>query len=288
MTNVRHLYATIGGQQIFYREAGAIGAPPLLLLHGFPASSFMFRHLIPQLEDRYRVVAPDLLGFGFSGSPPVNEFDYTFGALAELTSGLLRHLEIDQYAMYVHDYGAPVGWRLALQDPDSILAIVSQNGNGYEAGFEQAFWKPVRQYWDDQNAHTEAALREALSLEAIKWQYVHGVPEPSTVSPDTWTHDHSLISRSGNDLVQLRLFADYVNNLTLYPHLHAFLRESQVPILAVWGKNDQIFGPAGARAFADDSPAAEIRLLDGGHFLLESHLDSAVAYIREFLERAIR
>jgi pimeloyl-ACP methyl ester carboxylesterase len=248
----------------------------------------MFRHLIPQLADRYRVIAPDHLGFGLSDAPSVNRFDYTFDALAALTDGLLIELGVDRYAMYVHDYGAPLGWRLALSRPGSIGAIITQNGNGYEAGFEQAFWKPVREYWHERTPRTESALREALTLDAIRWQYVHGVPDPSLVSPDTWYHDHSLILRPGNDLVQLRLFSDYASNLALYPKLHSYLRESGVPILAVWGSNDEIFGPAGALAFSDDSVDAEIQLLDGGHFLLESHLDVVAAYIRGFLGRTLQ
>jgi pimeloyl-ACP methyl ester carboxylesterase len=189
--------------------------------------------------------------------------------------------------MYVHDYGAPVGWRLALADPGAVTAIITQNGNGYEAGLGEEFWKPVRAYWQDQNPQTEAPIRQALTLEAIRWQYLHGVPDQSLVSPDTWYHDFALVSRPGNDLVQLALFADYATNLPLYPKLHAYLRDSRVPLLAVWGRNDQIFAPEGALAFADDAPAAEIHLLDGGHFLLESELDAAAGFIRGFLERAL-
>jgi len=287
MTTVRHRYATVRGRRLFYREAGAAGAPTVVLLHGFPASSFMFRDLIPELGDRYHVIAPDHLGFGLSDAPPVAEFRYTFDALASLTGGLLGQLGIGRYAMYVQDYGAPVGWRLALANPDSITAIITQNGNGYEAGFEQAFWKPVREYWQEQNPETEAPLRQALTLEAIRWQYLHGVPDETVVSPDTWHHDHGLVSRPGNDLVQLQLFADYASNVSLYPKLHAYLRESGVPVLAVWGRNDEIFGPAGAFAFADDAEDAEIHLLDGGHFLLESDLDTAAGYIRGFLGRTL-
>jgi pimeloyl-ACP methyl ester carboxylesterase len=285
MTTVHYRYATVGEHQLFYREAGSADAATLVLLHGFPTSSYMFRHLIPVLADRYRVIAPDHLGFGLSDAPSTDEFDYTFDALAELTKTLLAQLRVTQYAMYVHDYGAPIGWRLAVAEPASISAIITQNGNGYEVGFEQAFWKPVREYWDDQNAQTEGAVRQALTLEAIRWQYLHGVPDPSVISPDTWWHDHALVSRPGNDRVQLRLFADYANNLPLYPKLHAYLRDSGVPVMAVWGRNDQIFGPAGAVAFGDDAADAEIHLLDGGHFLLESHLETAAGYIRGFLGR---
>jgi pimeloyl-ACP methyl ester carboxylesterase len=287
MHAIRHRYAEIDGQQLFYREAGPADAPALLLLHGFPASSFMFRNLIPLLSDRYHVIAPDHLGFGLSDAPPAEEFDYTFGALAGLTAGLLVHLGITRYAMYVQDYGAPVGWRLALANPGAISAIITQNGNGYGAGFTEGFWKPVRQYWQERSPQTEAPVRQALTLEAIRWQYLHGVPDESLVSPDTWYHDFALVSRPGNDLVQLALFADYASNLPLYPRLHAWLRDSHIRLLAVWGRNDEIFGPAGALAFADDAPGAEICLLDGGHFLLESQLDAVAGYIRGFLERTL-
>lgn len=287
MTTVNHRYSTVSGHRIFYREAGPLDAPAVVLLHGFPASSFMFRHLIPELADRYRVIAPDHLGFGFSDAPSASDFDYTFDAVAGLTRELLGQLGVTRYSMYVQDYGAPIGWRLALVDPESISAIITQNGNGYEAGFAQAFWKPVREYWHDQNPETEAAIRQALTLDAIRWQYVHGVPDPGVVSPDTWYHDYALVSRPGNDLVQLRLFADYATNVGLYPRLHAYLRDSRVPLMAVWGRNDEIFGPAGALAFDDDAHDIEIHLLNGGHFLLESHLDTAASYIRGFLGRVL-
>ena len=283
MATVHHRYTTVRGRQLFYREAGAADAPAVVLLHGFPASSFMFRDLIPLLADRYHVIAPDHLGFGLSDAPPADKFTYTFDALADLTAGLLAHLGITRYAMYVQDYGAPVGWRLALAHPDAITAVITQNGNGYEAGFVDDFWKPVREYWQDRTPQTEAAVRGALTLDAIRWQYLHGVPDESLVSPDAWYHDFAQVSRPGNDLVQLALFADYATNLPLYPKLHAWLRDSRVPVLAVWGRNDPIFGPAGALAFADDAPDAEIHLVDGGHFLLESALDTVEGYIQGFL-----
>jgi pimeloyl-ACP methyl ester carboxylesterase len=287
MTTVHHRYAMVSGYELFYREAGPVGAETVVLLHGFPSSSFMFRDLIPLLAGRYHVVAPDLLGFGLSEAPPPEKFDYTFDALANLIAGLVSLLGISRYAMYVQDHGAPVGWRLALAYPEAISAIITQNGNGYEAGFGAGFWKPVREYWRDRNAQTEAAIRQALTLEAIRWQYLHGVPDDSVVSPDTWYHDHALVSRPGVDVVQLELFADYANSIQLYPKLHAYLRESGVPLMAVWGRNDEIFSAAGALAFADDALNAEIHLLDGDHFLLESHLDTAVGYIRGFLGRTL-
>jgi pimeloyl-ACP methyl ester carboxylesterase len=288
MTTIHHCYATVRGQRVFYREAGPAGGPVVVLLHGFPTSSFMFRNLIPLLADRYRVIAPDHLGFGLSDAPPADEFGYTFDALAVLTTDLLRQLGVTRFAMYVQDYGAPVGWRLALADPAAVTAIITQNGNGYEVGLAEEFWQPVREYWRQQNPQTEAAVRQALTLEGIRWQYLHGVSDQSLVSPDTWYHDFALLSRPGNDLVQLQLFADYASNLPLYPRLHAYLRDSRVPLLAVWGRNDEIFRPEGALAFAGDAAGAEICLLDGGHFLLESHLDAVAGTIRRFLEGALQ
>jgi pimeloyl-ACP methyl ester carboxylesterase len=281
---VHHRYATVEGRRIFYREAGPADAPVLVLLHGFPASSFMFRGLIPALADRYHVIAPDYLGFGLSDAPSADEFGYTFDALAGLTEGLLSQLGVSRYAVYVQDYGAPVGWRLALNRPDAITAIITQNGNAYEAGFVPSFWETVWAYHREQTPETEAAVRQALTLDAIKWQYLTGVPDETVVSPDTWHHDFALVSRSGNDCVQLALFLDYATNPPLYPRLHEHLRARQTPLLAVWGRGDEIFGPAGARAFADDLPDARIHLLEGGHFLLESALDEVVALIGDFLD----
>ncbi|HEY1572628.1 MAG TPA: alpha/beta hydrolase [Pseudonocardiaceae bacterium] len=287
MATIHHRYATVRGQRLFYREAGPADGPAVVLLHGFPTSSFMFRNLIPLLADRYHVIAPDHLGFGLSDAPPVDEFDYTFDALADLTADLTDQLGLTRFALYVQDYGAPVGWRLALAKPDAVAAIITQNGNGYEAGFVDGFWRPVRAYWENQNPDTEAPVRQALTLDAIRWQYLHGVPDQSLVSPDTWYHDVELVSRPGNDLVQLRLFADYGSNLPLYPRLHDYLRDSAVPLLAVWGRNDEIFRAEGALAFTQDAAGAEICLLDGGHFLLESHLDAAASTIRDFLGRSL-
>lgn len=285
--NVHHRYADVGGYWLFYRDAGPADAPVVVLLHGFPTSSFMFRNLIPLLADRFRVIAPDLLGFGLSDAPAVEDFDYTFDALADLTAKLLDRLGITRFALYVQDYGAPIGWRVALAAPEAVTAIVSQNGNAYEIGFTDEFWQPVREYWRHRNPATEAALRQALTLEAIRWQYLHGVSDQSLVSPDNWYHDHAMVSRPGNDLIQLRLLADYEGNLALYPRVHAYLRESQVPVLAVWGRNDEIFRPEGALAFTTDAPHTEIHLLDGGHFLLESHLASVAAVVRPFLESSV-
>ncbi|HEY9315376.1 alpha/beta hydrolase [Williamsia sp.] len=287
MTEVHHRYATVAGRRVFYREAGPADAPAIVLLHGFPTSSFMFRNLIPQLSDRYRVIAPDFLGFGYSDAPSADEFDYTFDALADVTAGLLQQLGVSRYAIYVQDYGAPVGWRLALRDPAAITAIVTQSGNGYDAGFVESFWTTVWAYQREQTPQTEEGVRGALSLESIRWQYLEGVSDESLVSPDTWHHDFALISRPGNDVIQLGLFLDYATNSKLYPALHDYLRTSEVPVLAVWGENDPIFGPDGARAFADDAADAEIHLLDGGHFLLETAGAEVAALIRDFLARRL-
>ncbi|OBK37926.1 alpha/beta hydrolase [Mycobacterium sp. 1165196.3] len=285
MPAVHHRYATVDGHRLFYREAGDPAGPTVLLLHGFPTSSYMFRHLIPTLADAYHVIAPDHLGFGLSDAPPVDDFDYTFDALTGLTANLLRTLGVDRYAMYVQDYGAPIGWRLALRDPAAITAIISQNGNGYDAGFVESFWKVVQAYQQEQTAGTEAAVRQFLTLEATRWQYVTGVADETLIDPESWQHDYALISRPGNDLVQLKLFRDYATNAPLYPRLHDYFRATRVPLLAVWGRGDEIFGPAGAEAFADDLPDAEIHLLDGGHFLLESACDDVAHLIRNFLAR---
>lgn len=288
MVAVHHRFTDVEGRRIFYREAGPLDAPVVVLLHGYPTSSHMFRTLIPLLADRYHVVAPDHLGFGLSDAPGVEEFDYTFDALARITSALLSSLEITEYAIYVQDYGAPIGWRLALENPPAITAIVSQNGNAYSEGFVQSFWGDVWAYAEDQNEQTEPAIRAALTCEAIRWQYLHGVPDPTLVAPEAWEHDFARISRPGNDLIQLRLFRDYVTNPPLYPRLHEYFRSSQVPLLAVWGENDEIFGPAGADAFARDLPDARIVLLPGGHFLLESAADEVASLIRDFLATALR
>ncbi|MGC8921751.1 alpha/beta hydrolase [Streptomyces jietaisiensis] len=288
MYAVHHRSATVDGHELFYREAGPTDAPTIVLLHGYPTSSFMFRELIPLLAGDYHVLAPDHLGFGLSDAPPVTEFTYTFDALADLTSALLDRLGVDRYALYVQDYGAPIGWRLALRHPERITAVVSQNGNAYEEGFVESFWADVWAYGENPGPETEPAVRAALTREAIRWQYLHGVPDPSLVSPDTWEHDHALVSREGNDEIQLALFRDYRTNRPLYPPLQEFLRTHEVPVLAVWGRNDEIFGPAGAQAFARDAKDAEVHLVDGGHFLLESHLDVVAGHLRAFLGRVLR
>ncbi len=280
MIAVHHRFRTVDGREVFYREAGDPATPTLVLLHGYPTSSFMFRHLIPLLADRFHIIAPDHIGFGLSDAPA--DFPYTFDALTNVTEALLAELGVDRYAIYVQDYGAPIGWRLALRDPQAITAIITQNGNGYEEGFVESFWEPVTAYQREQTPETEAAIRGALSLEAIRWQYVTGEPDPTLIDPETWVHDHALISRPGNDRAQLALFRDYATNVKLYSRLHEYFRQSQVPLLAVWGEGDEIFGPEGARAFARDLPGAHVHLLPGGHFLLESAVAQVADLIRDF------
>jgi pimeloyl-ACP methyl ester carboxylesterase len=287
VTTVHHRTVSVGGLEVFYREAGPHDAPVLLLLHGYPTSSHMFRHLIPALADRFRVIAPDHIGFGRSSAPSVDEFAYTFDSLAEVTSAFLEAVGVHRYTVYVQDYGAPIAWRLALADQASVQGVISQNGNAYEEGFVPEFWDPIWAYGEDtSSASAEEALRPALGREAIEWQYTHGVPDVSTVAPDAWEHDIALMARPGVDRAQLALFADYASNRDLYPKVHQWLRSSGTPVLAVWGKNDEIFGPDGAKAFLRDVPEARIELLDGGHFLLESHLDEVVRVIRDWLATA--
>ncbi|WP_369214070.1 alpha/beta fold hydrolase [Streptomyces flavofungini] len=284
MAEVRHRYASVRGHEVFYREAGPADAPVVVLLHGFPTSSRMFRHLIPALADRFHVIAPDHLGFGRSATPSADEFTYSFDALTDVTEELLAQLGVERYALYVQDYGAPIGWRLALRQPHAVTAIVTQNGNAYDEGFVPGFWAPVWAYAETPTPSTEAAVREALTEEAIRWQYLHGVAEPERVDPDTWTTDHREISRPGLDRIQLALFRDYATNPPLYPRLHAYFRTSQVPLLAIWGAEDEIFGPEGARAFTKDLKDARVQLVPGGgHFLLESHLDTVAEAMRAFL-----
>jgi pimeloyl-ACP methyl ester carboxylesterase len=284
MAIVHHRYASVGGYQLFYREAGPSDAPTVVLLHGYPSSSFMFRDLIPILAERYRVIAPDHLGFGLSDAPSADQFNYSFVSLSSLTADLLVQLGVRRYGIYVHDYGAPIGWRLAVANPSAITSIVTQSGNGYQEGFDEAFWKPVWAFSREQTQENEAVIRGALSFESIKWQYLAGVPDQSVVAPETWSHDFGLVSRPGNDRIQLALNLDYVNNISFYPKLHEYLRASEVPVLAVWGEGDPIFRPAGAQAFAKDAPGAEVHLLPGGHFLLESALQDVSSLMMRFLD----
>jgi pimeloyl-ACP methyl ester carboxylesterase len=288
LSGTRHRYADVNGRQVFYREAGDPTAPAVVLLHGAPASSFMFRNLIPLLAGSYRVIAPDYLGFGLSDAPSVDEFDYSFDALTDSVEALLDQLGVSRYAMYVQDYGAPVGWRLALRHPEAITAVITQNGNAYTEGFIPSFWEPLWAYSADPNPETEQPIRDGLTLESIHWQYTHGEPDPSLVSPDAWHHDYSVLQRPGDLDVQLTLLRLYRTNIALYPAVHEWLRKSAVPVLAVWGRNDEIFSAAGAEAFRADVPDAQIELLDGGHFLLEAHVDEVAEFVRGFLNRALK
>jgi pimeloyl-ACP methyl ester carboxylesterase len=284
-----HRFAEIAGRRIFYREAGLSSAPTIVLLHGTPASSHMYRNLIPALADRYHVIAPDYPGFGHSDRPSVDEFDYTFDTLADHVDALLDHLGLTRYALYVQDYGAPVGWRLALRHPDRIAAIVSQNGNAYVEGFVGDAMEPLFAYGRDRSDANAEVLRGLISVDGIKWQFTHGVSDPTVVDPDAWRNAHAAVAGDANsEAIQLELFADYITNVELYPRVHEYFRTSQVPLLAVWGRNDEIFGPAGALAFGQDLPQAQIDLLDGGHFLLESRLDAVVAVMRPFLAEHLR
>jgi pimeloyl-ACP methyl ester carboxylesterase len=277
-------YRTIdtAGHRVFYREAGDATNPTLLLLHGFPTSSHMYRNLIPLLADRFHLVAPDLPGFGHTTSPA--GFAHTFGNLAEVIKGFTDAIQLDRYALYVFDYGAPVGFRLALARPDRVTAIVSQNGNAYQEGLSTN-WDPIQRYWREPTPENRDSLRTLLTLESTKWQYVHGVPDASLVSPDGYTLDHALLARPGNAEIQLDLFRDYATNVALYPQFQAYLRTRQPPLLAVWGRNDPFFLPAGAEAYRRDNPNAVVRLLDTGHFALETHAGEIASAVRELLGR---
>jgi len=279
--------ADVDGLKIFYREAGSKDSPTVLLLHGFPTSSHMFRNLIPALADRFHVLAPDLPGFGYSDSPGRERFRYTFENLAKVIDRFTQKLGLDYYAIYVFDYGAPVGLRLALAHPERITAIISQNGNAYEEGLSQG-WNPIQKYWKDPTAENRAALREFLKPEATKWQYVHGVPDESLVAPEAYELDSALLARPGNDEIQLDLFLDYASNVALYPKFQEYFRTKQPALLAVWGKNDPFFLPPGAEAFKRDNPKAEVHFYETGHFALETHYGEIADAIRDFLSRNVK
>ena len=278
--------ATVDGTRVFYREAGPTSAPTLVLLHGFPSSSHMFRNLIPALADRYHVIAPDYPGFGHSDMPDRAQFRYTFATLTDHVDALLTQLKVDRYALYVMDYGAPVGYRLALKHPQRVTALVVQNGNAYEEGLRE-FWKPIKAYWASGQSAQRNALREGTTLAATRSQYLGGVADPSRVDPSAWVLDQSLLDRPGNVEIQLDLFYDYRTNLALYPQFQQFFRERQPPALIVWGKNDVIFPAEGARAYLKDLPHAQLHLLDTGHFALEDQGDEIARLIGDFLARAL-
>jgi pimeloyl-ACP methyl ester carboxylesterase len=278
--------AEVEGVKIFYREAGPKTAPHLLLLHGFPTSSHMFRNLIPALADRYHVIAPDLPGFGFSDAPDRSSFRYSFENLAKIIGAFTQKIGLDRFAIYVFDYGAPVGLRLALADPERITAIISQNGNAYEEGLSDG-WNPIQKYWKEPTTENRAALRQFLAPESVKWQYVHGVQDETLVAPEAYQLDSALLARPGNDEIQLDLFLDYASNVALYPKFQDYFRSKRPPILAVWGKNDPFFLPPGAEAFKRDNPDAEVRFYDTGHFALETHSTEIASAIRDFLSRKL-
>jgi len=282
MTAIRYRHADVDGFRIFYREAGSPRAPKLLLLHGFPSSGHMFRDLIPLLADRFHVVAPDLPGFGQSDMPDRAAFRYTFDGIAQVIDRFTEVIGLDRYAVYVFDYGAPTGFRLALRHPERIAAIISQNGNAYQEGLSDG-WTPIRAYWQDPSAANREALRAFLTPETTRWQYVHGVADETLVSPDGYTLDSHYLARPGADEVQLDLFRDYASNVALYPEFQAYFRKHRPPFLAVWGKNDPFFLPPGAEAFRRDLPDAEIRFFDTGHFALETHAREIADAIRVFL-----
>ena len=282
-TATRHRFVEIEGFRVFYREAGNPDRPTLLLLHGFPTSSHMFRNLIPLLADQYHVVAPDMPGFGQTQRTSEEPFAYTFASLTEVMEAFVSRLGLDKFALYMQDYGAPVGLRLALNKPEHITAIVSQNGNAYMEGVNVAAFQPILNYWNDPTAKNRATLRALLTPETTQWQYSVGVADASLVSPDNWVSDLAHLTSTGNDDIQLDLFFDYRTNVALYADFQAFFRQSQVPLLAAWGKNDPFFIPPGAEAFKRDLPAAEVHLLDAGHFALESHLFEIASLMRAFL-----
>ena len=281
-TRVTYHTVKVDGVDMFYREAGPKDAPVLLLLHGFPTSSHMFRNLIPQLADKYRVIAPDYPGFGQSGTPDRSKFAYTFENYAQVVDKLIHQLGVNRYALYVMDYGAPVGFRLAAKNPERVLALIVQNGNAYDEGLEK-FWDPIKAYWGTGGSTEREAIRWLTSLAATKWQYTNGVKDASLVSPDTWTMDQTFLNRPGNPEIQLDLFYDYRTNIPLYPQWQAYFREHKPATLVVWGKNDAIFVAAGAAPYKRDIPNTEVHLLDTGHFALETHGQEIAKLIREFL-----
>jgi pimeloyl-ACP methyl ester carboxylesterase len=283
---IRYQHAIVDGAKIFYREAGPKTAPTILLLHGFPTSSHMFRNLIPALADRYHVIAPDLPGFGFSDTPDRKRFRYTFEQLAKVIDIFTETIGIERYGIYVFDYGAPVGFRLALAHPERVTAIISQNGNAYAEGLSQG-WNPIQKYWKEPTPENRAALRDFLTPEATKSQYLYGVQDQTLVAPEAYQLDSALLARPGNDEIQLDLFLDYASNVALYPKFQEYFRTKRPPLLAVWGKNDPFFLPPGAEAFKRDNPNAEVHFYDTGHFALETHHREIADAIREFLKRKL-
>lgn len=284
---IHYRYKQSGDVNVFYREAGDPASPVLLMLHGFAGSSFMFRDLIPQLADRYHVIAPDLPAFGFTEAPAQGEYAYTFDQLAKTIGQFAEALNLNSYALMVHDYGAPVGWRLALAHPQRVTAIISQNGNAYEEGLGEA-WAPIQKYWREPTAENRSALSEFPTPASIKWQYLEGVADRSLVSPDGYSLEGMQVLRPGNAEIQLDLLLDYASNVKMYPLFQHYFRQYQPPLLAVWGKNDPFFMAAGAEAWKRDLPKAEIHFYDTGHFALETHAKEIGADVLNFLDRHVR
>jgi pimeloyl-ACP methyl ester carboxylesterase len=284
MTAISYRTADVDGFKIFYREVGNTGAPKLLLLHGFPSASHMFRDLIPLLADRFHIIAPDLPGFGNSDMPARETFTYTFDRIADVIDRFTEVVGFDRYAVYVFDYGAPTGFRLAMKHPERITAIISQNGNAYEEGLSEG-WNPIQAYWKDPSQANRDTLRAFLAPETTIWQYTHGVADPKRVSPDGYSLDNFYLARPGAHEVQLDLFGDYKSNVALYLSFQQYLRTHKPPLLAIWGKNDPFFLPPGAEAFSRDIPNAVVQFLDTGHFALETHAEEVAAAIRDFLPR---
>lgn len=282
-TQVLHRTVKVDGLDIFYREAGPKDAPTVLLLHGFPTSSHMFRNLIPALADKYHVVAPDYPGFGNSSAPSVKEFEYTFDNLANVIEKFTEQVGLKKYSIYLMDYGAPIGYRLATKHPERVQTLIVQNGNAYDEGLDNEFWKPIKAYWKDRSDKQEEPLRAFLTLGATMWQYTHGVRNVEAISPDTWGHVQPLLDRPGNQEIQLALFYSYGSNPPLYPHWQAYFRQQQPPTLIVWGQNDQIFPVTGAHPYKRDLKNLEFHLLDTGHFALEEDGAEIAARMREFL-----
>ena len=274
------------GLTVFYREAGPANAPVVLLLHGFPTSSFQYRELMPRLADRYRVIAPDLPGFGFTEVPEQRRYTYSFAALADTILAFVDALDLKRYALYVFDYGAPTGFRVAMARPDRVIAIVSQNGNAYEEGLGPT-WALVRRYWSEPSLENREAIRTVLNPEGIRREYASGMPNPEVIAPEGSTLDAALMARPGNTDIQLDLFLDYANNVKLYPAFHEYFRKWRPPLLAIWGKHDPYFIPAGAEAFRRDNPNASVQFLDTGHFALETHVEEIALAMRKFLAKAV-